>query len=242
MYRGRRGGSGAARSMIAVSVGVMAVVVLGEEVFAPVAVVSAPDGVDVIGVVLGVVVLDEEAGAGDVVVVPLAWGLGSGPGEGGGVESGGFDATPFVGGHVGGGALDVMAHETRQVGALLALHGGEGEAGGGGPGGDGAVILGEDVGRELLHEVQGMPARVHDAALGHHERWDGSGYPSGLAATDIPPAARIAAVVDVFDGLTTDGRGMARWSAYDALKFMAQTMKGQFDPEVIDALILGLSG
>ncbi len=98
------------------------------------------------------------------------------------------------------------------------------------------------VGRELLHGVEGIPARVHDAALGHHERWDGSGYPSGLAGMDIPPAARIAAVVDVYDGLMTDGRGMARMSAYEALKFMAQTMKGQFESEVIDALILGLSG
>jgi HD-GYP domain-containing protein (c-di-GMP phosphodiesterase class II) len=98
------------------------------------------------------------------------------------------------------------------------------------------------VGRELLHEVRGMPAIVHDAALGHHERRDGSGYPSGLAGNDIPPAARIAAVVDVFDGLTTERSGRARLSSYQALKFIAQRMRGQFEPEIIDALILGLSG
>ncbi len=124
----------------------MVVVVLGEEVFAPVAAVTAPDGVDVIGVVLGVVVFNEEVGAGDVVVVPLAGGLGPGPGEGGGVESGGFDATPLVGGHVGGGAFYVMADEVGQMGALLALHGGKGEAGGDGVKADGAVVPGEDVG------------------------------------------------------------------------------------------------
>lgn len=124
----------------------MVVVVLGEEVFAPVAAVTAPDGVDVIGVVLGVVVFNEEVGAGDVVVVPLAGGLGPGPGEGGGVESGGFDATPLVGGHVGGGAFYVMADEVGQMGALLALHGGKGETGGDDVGADGAVVPGKDVG------------------------------------------------------------------------------------------------
>ena len=124
----------------------MVVVVRGEEVFAPVAAVTAPDGVDVVGVILSVVIFDEEPGSGDVVVVPLAGCFGPGPGEGGGVEPGGFDAAPLVGGHVGGGALDVMVDEIGQVGALLALHGGESEAGGDGSRGDGAVVPGEDVG------------------------------------------------------------------------------------------------
>ena len=107
----------------AASVFVMATVVLGEKVLAPVAVEAAPDGVDVVGIVLGVVVLDEKVGAGDVVVVTRASGLGAGPGEGGGVQSGGLDAAPFVGGYVRGGTIDVMADEIREAGSLLAFHG-----------------------------------------------------------------------------------------------------------------------
>ena len=98
------------------------------------------------------------------------------------------------------------------------------------------------VGRELLHGVQGMPRQVHDAALSHHERWDGSGYPSGLAGEEIPRAARIAAAVDVFDMLTTDRPGVKRMTPFDALSLMRRRMEGQFDPAILEALILGLSG
>lgn len=115
-----------------------------------------------------------------------------------------------------------------------------------------AVIGGEEsdpiirqhvfVGRELAHAVQGTPRQVHDAALRHYEIWDGSGYPSGLTGAEIPRATRTAAVVGVFDGLTTDRPGVARMSSFDALSHMQRGMRRRFDPAVVEALIVGLSG
>ena len=63
------------------------------------------------------------------------------------------------------------------------------------------------VGRDLIPAVAGLPREVRDAALYHHERWDGNGYPAGLRSTRIPLVARIAAVVDTFDRLTTSSSG-----------------------------------
>src|SRR5690606_36295893 len=61
------------------------------------------------------------------------------------------------------------------------------------------------IGAEILADGQSMFVRVAETiALSHHERWDGNGYPSGLAGTDIPKAARIVAIADFFDALTHD--------------------------------------
>ncbi len=69
----------------------------------------------------------------------------------------------------------------------------------------------------------------------HQERWDGSGYPIGLKGTDIPFMARIFAVVDAFDALTTDRPYRTRVSFDEALSYI-QTQAGiLFDPEVVDA-------
>src|SRR5690606_14822709 len=51
-----------------------------------------------------------------------------------------------------------------------------------------------------------------DIALTHHERWDGTGYPRGVAATDIPIAGRIVAVADVYDALTNERPYKSAWS------------------------------
>ena len=59
-----------------------------------------------------------------------------------------------------------------------------------------------ELGATLLAGSQSPVLRMaHEIALGHHERWDGSGYPSGLRGTEIPEAARIVAIVDVYDAL-----------------------------------------
>ena len=57
-------------------------------------------------------------------------------------------------------------------------------------------------------------------ALTHHEKWDGSGYPQGLAGLAIPLEARIVAVADVFDALTTVRPYKAAWSVDDALAYL----------------------
>jgi PAS domain S-box-containing protein len=72
-------------------------------------------------------------------------------------------------------------------------------------------------------------------ALGHHERWDGGGYPSGLAGDDIPLAARIVAVADVFDALTHTRPYKNAWPVADAVAEIRRNRGGQFDPTIVDA-------
>ena len=67
----------------------------------------------------------------------------------------------------------------------------------------------------------------------HHENWDGSGYPRGLAGEEIPIAARIFAVVDVWDALISDRPYRAAWSADKAIKYIQDQAGKQFDPQVV---------
>jgi putative nucleotidyltransferase with HDIG domain len=73
--------------------------------------------------------------------------------------------------------------------------------------------------------------------LFHHERWDGSGYPSGLVGTAIPLAARIFAVVDVYDALTSDRPYRSAWSREKALAYLKEQRGKLFDPRVVDAFL-----
>lgn len=70
-------------------------------------------------------------------------------------------------------------------------------------------------------------------ALSHHEKWDGSGYPHALAGTDIPQAARIVAVCDVFDALTSRRPYKDAWSVDDATALVLEQGGRHFDPEVV---------
>jgi len=70
----------------------------------------------------------------------------------------------------------------------------------------------------------------------HHERWDGSGYPVGLTEKDIPTQARIFAVVDVFDALTSRRSYRKKSSAEEALQYLQEQANILFDPEIVDAL------
>ncbi len=70
----------------------------------------------------------------------------------------------------------------------------------------------------------------------HHERFDGSGYPRGLAGHAIPLVGRIAAVADVFDALTRDRVYRPRFSREDAVEMLEQGRGTHFDPYVLDAL------
>ncbi|HEX7255748.1 MAG TPA: HD domain-containing phosphohydrolase [Gaiellaceae bacterium] len=71
----------------------------------------------------------------------------------------------------------------------------------------------------------------------HHERWDGEGYPDGLAGTDIPAAARVFAVADALDAMTSDRpyRRARRWD--DAGRELVQQSGRQFDPQVVQAFV-----
>jgi putative two-component system response regulator len=76
-----------------------------------------------------------------------------------------------------------------------------------------------------------------EIALYHHERWDGTGYPRGLAGEDIPLAGRIVAVADVFDALTSVRSYKRAWSVRDALTEIMSKSGTQFDPRVVGALV-----
>lgn len=72
----------------------------------------------------------------------------------------------------------------------------------------------------------------------HQERWDGSGYPVGLTGKDIPLLARIFAVADAFDALTSDRPYRKRISTEDALQYINSNAGILFDPEIVSALTL----
>jgi HD-GYP domain-containing protein (c-di-GMP phosphodiesterase class II) len=71
----------------------------------------------------------------------------------------------------------------------------------------------------------------------HHERWDGSGYPEGLKADQIPFPARLFAVVDVYDAITSSRSYRSAWSKQAALEYIDQHSGTLFDPEVVRAFL-----
>lgn len=72
-----------------------------------------------------------------------------------------------------------------------------------------------------------------DIPLYHHERWNGSGYPYGLVGEQIPLSARLFAVVDVYDALTSDRPYRSAWSRSQALEYLREQAGQQFDPQVV---------
>ncbi|MBF0269167.1 MAG: bacteriohemerythrin [Alphaproteobacteria bacterium] len=131
----------------------------------------------------------------------------------------------------------------------------------------GKVAIGDDLLRKpgLLDEVERLAMQEHSAAGAailtkalslapdseylriaaeiaryHHERYDGSGYPEGLCKNKIPLAARIVAVADVFDALTSDRTYKRAWTEEEAINYLAQQAGRQFDPQIISATLLVL--
>jgi putative two-component system response regulator len=71
----------------------------------------------------------------------------------------------------------------------------------------------------------------------HHEKWDGSGYPRGLKGEQIPLAARIFAIVDVWDALTSDRPYRLAWKKEETLKYIKDQSDKHFDPRVVDLFL-----
>jgi putative two-component system response regulator len=84
-------------------------------------------------------------------------------------------------------------------------------------------------------ELVNLAARI---AYTHHEKFDGSGYPRGLQATEIPLEGRVAAIADVFDALTSARPYKRAWRLEDAIALMRAGRGLHFDPELLD-LFLG---
>jgi putative two-component system response regulator len=74
-------------------------------------------------------------------------------------------------------------------------------------------------------------------ALSHHERWDGAGYPEGLAGTAIPLPARLMAVADVFDALASRRVYKPPMNVAEVAKYIHEQSGAQFDPDVVDAFL-----
>jgi len=77
-------------------------------------------------------------------------------------------------------------------------------------------------------------------AMSHHEKWDGSGYPGGIAGGDIPLFGRICAVADVFDALTNKRPYKEAFSNEEALRIMVEGRGTHFDPELLDMFLNNL--
>lgn len=93
----------------------------------------------------------------------------------------------------------------------------------------GAKIIGD--------HPSGLLRMAQVIALNHHEKWDGSGYPNGLEGEGIPHAARVVAVADVFDALTSVRPYKHAWSVEDALGFIRKESGQHFDPALIEAFL-----
>ncbi|WP_372632962.1 HD-GYP domain-containing protein [Cohnella sp.] len=72
-------------------------------------------------------------------------------------------------------------------------------------------------------------------ALSHHEKWDGSGYPQGLAGEEIPIEARIVALADFYDALTHERPYKRAWTPEETMEEIARQRGAHFDPQVVDA-------
>ncbi len=94
--------------------------------------------------------------------------------------------------------------------------------------------LGYDILRDSSSRFVQVGATI---ALGHQERWDGSGYPDGLAGEDIPLPARIVGVVNVLEALTTVRPYKEAWPMAQALDYIKAQSGLLFDPAVVDALM-----
>lgn len=76
----------------------------------------------------------------------------------------------------------------------------------------------------------------------HHEKWDGSGYPRGLSGEQIPLAARVFAVVDVYDALSFDRPYREAWPQEKVLDYLQEQSGRHFDPQVVDAFLTLIKG
>ncbi|KKO63552.1 Cyclic di-GMP phosphodiesterase response regulator RpfG [Janthinobacterium sp. KBS0711] len=94
----------------------------------------------------------------------------------------------------------------------------------------GGDIIGE-------HAEGGMLALAREIALAHHEKWDGSGYPNGLAGETIPLAGRIVAVADVFDALTSVRPYKRAWSVIDAVGYLQEQQGSHFDARLVELFV-----
>ncbi len=89
---------------------------------------------------------------------------------------------------------------------------------------------------EMLYPIHYLRSAL-EIPYYHHEKWDGSGYPQGLVGIHIPKAARIFAVVDVWDALSSDRPYRAAWPKDKVREFITSSSGTHFDPQVVDVFM-----
>ena len=95
------------------------------------------------------------------------------------------------------------------------------------------------IGYDILRDNSASPLveMAADIALYHHEHWDGSGYPQGIAGEQIPLSARIVALCDVYDALRAARPYKTPWTSSDALNFIVKGAGRHFDPQLTDLFV-----
>jgi HD-GYP domain-containing protein (c-di-GMP phosphodiesterase class II) len=97
------------------------------------------------------------------------------------------------------------------------------------------------IGHKILHSCERkLMTGARDIALQHHERWDGTGYPCGLKGEEISVLARITALADVFDALSTERVYKKAWPREEVLEYIREQRGAMFDPRLVDLLFENL--
>ncbi len=101
------------------------------------------------------------------------------------------------------------------------------------------TTLGGDAIKAIEYQIEGQSylQMGKEIAYSHHEKWDGSGYPAGLKNEDIPLAARIVALADVYDALTTKRFYKRAYSHKKARQIIVDLKTTHFDPAIVDAFL-----
>lgn len=89
---------------------------------------------------------------------------------------------------------------------------------------------------DMLYQIEYLRPAL-DIPHYHHEKWDGTGYPAGLKGEGIPIPARLFAIMDVWDALTSDRPYRSAWSREDALNYIKEQSGKHFDPKVVELFI-----
>jgi PAS domain S-box-containing protein len=93
------------------------------------------------------------------------------------------------------------------------------------------------IGHEMSRDLVFLPEASRQVVRSHHERWDGSGYPDGLAGDHIPFLARVFTLVDVYDALVSERAYKPAWSSAAARAEITSKAGTQFDPDLTEALL-----
>lgn len=101
------------------------------------------------------------------------------------------------------------------------------------------TLLGGDAIKAIEYQIEGKSflQMGKEIAYSHHEKWDGSGYPAGLKSEDIPLAARIVALADVYDALTTERFYKPAYTHEKSRQIIIGLRTTHFDPEIVDVFL-----